>query len=256
MSHSAPPVKLSIVMPVMNEAELIKPVLERVRRLPGPKEIIIVDDGSTDGTTEILRREQNMPETTVIFHAFNQGKGASIRTGLSAVTGDIVIIQDADLEYDPAEIPRIVQPIAEGRVRVAYGSRFLGRMEGMQRLNLIANWIFIWTVRLLYGVKLTDEATAYKAFSAGLICRMPLQSKGFEFCSEVTGMALRLGEKIAETPITYQSRSYAEGKKIGWRDFLPKMWELVLWRFRRVKLLEQPVNANSAGGEDGGNLAR
>jgi len=243
LSHTGRPVKLSIVMPVMNEAELIEKVLEQVRRLPEPLEIIIVDDGSSDGTTEILRRQQSILGTTVLFHPVNQGKGASIRTALTAVTGDIVIIQDADLEYDPLEIPRIVQPIAEGRTRVAYGSRFTGRMEGMQPLNRIANWIFIWTTRLLYGTSLSDEATAYKAFSAELICRMPLQSTGFEFCSEVTGMVLRLGERIAETPITYRSRSYAEGKKIGWRDFLPKMRELVAWRFRRIRLLDTPVNA-------------
>lgn len=243
MSQSARRPKLSILMPVMNEADLIEKVLERVRRLPEPKEIIIVDDGSSDGTTEILRREQAVAGTTVIFHDKNRGKGASIRSGLEAVTGDIVIIQDADMEYDPAEIPRIIQPIVEKKARVAYGSRFMGRMEGMQRLNLIANWIFIWTTRLLYGARLTDEATAYKAFSADLICRMPLKSSGFEFCSEVTGMALRLGEKIAETPISYRSRSYSEGKKIGWKDFMPKMVELVAWRFRKIKLLDRPVNA-------------
>ncbi len=242
MSSNRRPAKLSIIIPVMNEALLIEKVLDRVRHLPEPKEIIVVDDGSSDGTTEILRRQQIIPGTKVIFHALNQGKGASIRTGLRAVTGDVVVIQDADMEYDPAEIPRIIQPIVEGRARVAYGSRFMGKMVGMQRLNLIANWIFIWTTRLLYGAKLTDEATAYKAFSADLICRMPLKSNGFEFCSEVTGIALRLGEKIAETPITYYSRSYEEGKKIGWKDFMPKMLELLAWRFRRVKLLDVPVN--------------
>jgi len=237
--------KLSVIVPVMNEAQLIETVLERVRRLPEPKEIIIIDDGSSDGTTEILRRENEVPGTRVLFHPVNRGKGASIRTGLTAVTGDVVVIQDADLEYDPAEIPKIIQPILYGRARVAYGSRFTGRMEGMQPLNLIANWIFIWMTRLLYGARLTDEATAYKAFAADLICRMPLQSTGFEFCSEVTGMALRLGEKIAETPITYKSRSYAEGKKIGWRDFMPKIYELWVWRFRKVELLKIPVNAKA-----------
>ena len=237
--------KLSVVIPVMNEADLVEKVLERVRRLPEPKEIIIVDDGSTDGTTEILRRQQGIPGTTVLFHPVNRGKGASIRTGLAAVTGDVVVIQDADLEYDPNEIPKIIEPIARGEVRVAYGSRFMGRMEGMQPLNLIANWIFIYLTRLLYGARLTDEATAYKAFSANLICRMPLKCEGFEFCSEVTGMALRLGEKIAETPITYHSRSYAEGKKIGWRDFMPKIRELILWRFRSIQLLDVPVNAKA-----------
>ena len=150
------------------------------------------------------------------------------------------------LEYDPAEIPALVQPIVEGRARVAFGSRFRGKVIGMRAPNRVANWMLVWTVRLLYGSRLTDEATAYKAFRADLICRMPLRCERFEFCPEVTAQALRLGERIIETPITYRARTFEEGKKIGWRDFITAMRYLFAYRFRAVKLLDQPVNRPAA----------
>lgn len=237
--------KLSILIPIHNEAGLFETVLAQVHAVPEPKEIIIVDDGSTDGSTELIRREAERPGVKALFHEHSRGKGAAIHTGLRAVTGEVVIIQDCDLEYDPQDIPAVIRPIVEGRARVAYGSRFLGKIDKMAPLNWLANKLFVWTTRLLYGATLTDEATAYKAFAADLICRMPLRGEGFEFCSEATGMALRLGEKIAETPIHYRARSYDEGKKIGWRDFYPKMKYLVAFRFRTVKLLDQPVNRDS-----------
>jgi dolichol-phosphate mannosyltransferase len=238
--------KLSIIIPIFNEVELLEPVLERVHALPSPKQLILVDDCSTDGTRDILAREEGRPETVVLYHTVNQGKGAAIRTGLAAVSGDIVVIQDADFEYDPAEIPGMIRPIVEGRTRVAYGSRFMGRIVGMRLPNRVANEILIWTVRLLYGSRLTDEATAYKAFSADLICRMPLRCLRFEFCPEVTAIALRLGETIVETPITYRARTFEEGKKIGWRDFITAVRYLIAYRFRPVRLLDAPVNAACA----------
>jgi len=237
--------KISVLMPIYNEAELVEKVLERVRQMPAEKELILVDDCSTDGTREILKREEGKPGTVVLYHSENQGKGGAIRTGLTAVTGDIVIIQDADFEYDPAEIPQVVRPIAEGAARVAFGSRFTGKVIGMRLPNRIANAILVWTVRLLYGSRLTDEATAYKAFKTDLICRLPLRCRRFEFCPEVTALALRLGETIAETPITYRARTFEEGKKIGWRDFVTAMRYLISYRFRKVRLLDTPVNAGA-----------
>ncbi len=156
--------KLSFIIPIYNEVDLIEVVLERVRALPIEKELILVDDCSTDGTAEILKKEALKPDTRVITHTENRGKGASIRTGLKHATGDIVIIQDADLEYNPEEIPAVIQPIVDGRTRVAYGSRFLGEVKRMRLPNYVANKVLAFLVTILYGQKITDEATAYKAF--------------------------------------------------------------------------------------------
>lgn len=234
--------KLTIIMPIFNEVEFLEAVLERVRQLPDPKEIILVDDGSTDGTIDILKRQEKIAGTVVLYHERNRGKGFAIRTGLSRASGDIVIVQDADLEYDPMEIPGVIRPIVEGRARAAYGSRFMGKIEGMRFVNRVANRLLALTARVLYGTPMTDEATCYKAFAADLICRMPLKCERFEFCPEVTAMALRLGEKIVETPITYRARTFEEGKKIGWRDFITAMRYLISYRFLPVKLLDKPVN--------------
>ena len=237
--------KISILMPIFNEAPLLESVLERVVAVPMDKELILVDDHSTDGTVDILRRLEGRPGFQVLYHTVNQGKGAAIRTGLQAVTGDVVIIQDADFEYDPAEIPQVVAPILEGRVRVVFGSRFKGRIVGMRLPNRVANWILAALTSVLYGARLSDEATAYKAFQSDLICRLPLRCRRFEFCPEVTALALRLGERIAEVPITYRARTFEEGKKIGWRDFITAIRYLVAYRFRFVALLDRPVNAEA-----------
>ncbi len=242
---ASPCMKLSIIMPIYNEVELLEPVLERVQALDIAKEIILIDDHSTDGTTELIRRLARQPGIRALYHATNQGKGAAIRTGLTAVTGAVVIIQDADFEYDPAEIPSVIAPIVEGRCDVAFGSRFIGKIIGMRLPNRVANRILAATVWLLYGKGLTDEATAYKAFRSDLICRLPLRCKRFEFCPEVTAMALRLGRAIVESPISYRARTFEEGKKIGWRDFITAMRYLFAYRFRRVNLLDRPVNADA-----------
>ena len=144
--------------------------------------------------------------------------------------GDIVIVQDADLEYRPEEIPSILQPILEGRCNVAYGSRFMGRVEGMRPANRIANHLLAWIVTLLYGRRVTDEATAYKAFRREVIQSIPLTCQRFEFCPEVTAKVLRRGERIIEVPVTYIARTFEEGKKIGWRDFFVAVWTLVRCR--------------------------
>ena len=226
--------KVSILIPIYNESRLLTTVLTRVRNVPIDKELILVDDCSSDGTTDLLRAEENQPDTIVIYHERNHGKGAAIRTGLKHATGEIVVIQDADLEYDPAEIPKLIEPIAEGRARVAYGSRFLGTIQGMAFPNRVANHILIWMVRLLYWRWITDEATAYKAFRRDLFQDIDLECRRFEFCPEITAKVLRRGEEIAEVPITYHARDFEAGKKIGWRDFFVAVWTLLKNRFRRT----------------------
>ena len=225
--------KVSIVVPIYNEEELLEKVLERLRALPLDLELILVDDHSTDRTPEILAREARKPGTRVLRHDRNQGKGRAIRTGLEHATGDIVIIQDADLEYRPEEIVDVLRPIQEGRTNVAYGSRFRGRVIGMRFANRMANHILAWLVTILYFQRITDEATAYKAFRREVVQAIPLTCRRFEFCPEVTAKVLRRGEKIIEVPVTYVARTFEEGKKIGWRDFLVAVWTLLKYRFVR-----------------------
>ncbi|MCD6385641.1 glycosyltransferase family 2 protein [Candidatus Sumerlaeota bacterium] len=227
--------KLSIIIPIYNEEKLIKEVLRRVRQLPFDKEIILVDDASIDGTHKILEQEvaEHPGNTILLTHKHNRGKGASIRTGLQHATGDIIIIQDADLEYNPEEIPAVIKPILEGKTNVAYGSRFLGEVKRMRLPNLIANKILALLVSVLYGQRITDEATAYKAFRREVIQQIELKCTGFEFCPEVTAKLLRKGEKIIEVPVTFTARTFWEGKKIGWRDFFIALYTLIKYRFFR-----------------------
>jgi glycosyltransferase involved in cell wall biosynthesis len=223
--------KVSIIIPIYNEVELLPTVLEHVRALPLDKELVLVDDHSTDGTVELLRAEEQQSDTRVVYHDCNQGKGTAIRSGLRHATGDIIIIQDADMEYDPNDILAVVQPILEGRTRVAYGSRFRGTIIGMRLPNRVANHILAWMVTILYGQRITDEATAYKAFRREVIGKIRLTCKRFEFCPEVTAKVLRAGEKIIEVPVSYRARDFEEGKKIGWRDFFVAVWTLLKNRF-------------------------
>ncbi len=223
--------KLSLIVPIYNEAELLEIVLEKVRAtIPFEHELILVDDHSTDGTIAILKREEQKPGTKVLYHNRNRGKGAAIRTGLKYATGDIVIIQDADLEYDPRDIPRVIQPILDGETNVAYGSRFLGTIEKMALPNFVANKILAWLVTILYLQRITDEATAYKAFRREVIHSIPLKCRRFEFCPEVTAKVLRRGEKIIEVPVKFTARTPLEGKKIGWHDFIIAVWTLLKYR--------------------------
>ena len=167
----------------------------------------------------------------MIYHDCNQGKGAAIRTGLTHATGDVVIIQDADMEYNPSDILAVVQPIIEGQARVAYGSRFRGTIVGMKMPNRIANYILAWMVTILYRHRITDEATAYKAFRRDVIGKINLTCRRFEFCPEVTAKVLRMGEKIIEVPVSYRARNFEAGKKIGWRDFFVALWTILKNRF-------------------------
>lgn len=222
---------ISVVVPIYNEVVLIERVLARVRALPLRMELILVDDCSHDGTTEILEREKLKPGTIVMRHEVNRGKGAAIRTGLTRATGDIILVQDADLEYNPEELPPLIAPIARGEASVVYGSRFKGQVRNMALPNRVANWMLAWIVSLLYGQRITDEATAYKVFRGDIIRSMPLNCNRYEFCPEVTAKALRMGERILELPVSFEARTFAEGKKIGWKDFFQAVWTLARYRF-------------------------
>jgi dolichol-phosphate mannosyltransferase len=239
--------KVSIIIPVYNEFRAFDQVLERVRRASLPescsKEIVVVDDGSTDGTAGRVRDYSH--QGVVIGHqsVLNFGKGTAVRVGITLASGDIILIQDGDLEYDPSDYARIIEPIVRGAADVVYGSRFLGKPKGMAFRNLIANRILTAAANLLYGACLTDEATAYKAFRATVLDRIALKCRGFEFCPEVTAKLRRLGYKIHEVPISYNARGIAEGKKIRARHGFEALWTLVKYRFTPRKRLLARGNA-------------
>ncbi len=221
--------KLSVIMPVFNEEATISAILERVLAVPLEKEVIVVDDGSSDGTWQALQRYA--ASCTLLRHPRNRGKGAAIRTALPHVTGDIVITQDADLEYDPAEYPRLIQPIVEGRADVVYGSRLLnGGAPTAGLLFYLGGRFLTWLANLLYGLHITDEPTGYKVFRTEIIRGLNLQSEGFEFCPEVTALVALSGVSITEVPISYRPRSLEQGKKIRWRDGWIAIWTLLRCR--------------------------
>lgn len=209
--------KLSVLVPVLNEEKSIQAVLDRVLAVAVEKEVIVVDDGSTDGTWDALQPYAS--RSKLLRHPNNRGKGAAIRTALPHVTGDIVITQDADLEYDPEDYPSLIQPILEGRADVVYGSRLLHGKSPSAGLSFYLGGRFLtWLANRLYGLRITDEPTGYKVFRTEVIRRLPLKSEGFEFCPEVTALVALSGIPIVEVPISYHPRSVAEGKKIRWRD--------------------------------------
>jgi len=226
---------ISIVIPVYNEVDNIKRVIKRIKEVPLigniKKEIIIIDDGSTDGTTEVLKEVKNEGTITKIHSSIlNFGKGTAIRIGLKYTTGDIIIIQDGDLEYDPNDYNQIIKPILENKAKVVYGTRFLTRPKGMRLSNYIANKILALSANILYNAEITDEATAYKAFTKEVINNITLKCKSFEFCPEFTAKVRKKGYKIVEVPISYNARSVAEGKKIGWKDGFVALWTLLKYR--------------------------
>lgn len=227
---------VSIIIPVYNEYIHVSQVIERVLAAPMPegvqKEVIVIDDGSTDGTTEILKQ---LDSTLVKVHhsVLNFGKGTAIRKGLEHATGNIVVIQDGDQEYDPNEIQKLLVPILEGKARVVYGSRFSGPVKGMRLRYRLVNKLLVWAVQLFYGVRLTDEATAYKAFDRRLLDDFALNCERFEFCPEVTAKIIRRGVAIHEVPISYRARTLKEGKKIRFWDAVDAFWTLLRYRFWR-----------------------
>ena len=242
--------KLSVIIPVYNEKDTVAELIEITRAVPVEKEIIVIDDGSTDGTRELLRNKyQDQAGVKLLFHEKNSGKGSAIRTGISRASGDIVIIQDADLEYDPRDFLPILEKFDAAKADVVYGTRF----HGVRRRDFIRQWIqnhffgahheikrfhlffgiqgLNFLTNVLYGAGITDEATCYKAFRREALARIHLRCKGFEFCPEITAKARKAGYKIHEVPISYHPRSAMEGKKLNWRHGVQAIWTLIKYRF-------------------------
>jgi len=228
--------KLSIIIPVYNEESTISQVLEKLLNLslPVDTEIIIADDGSTDKTAEIISEFENKNVVKVHTSLINLGKGAAVRYGLEYAEGDYVIIQDADLELNPEDFPKLLEPVLKNNAEVVYGSRFMKGSKRIARvpfITILANKIMTLYTNILYGTNLTDMATAYKLIKADIIKKINLTCTGFQFDPEVTSKLLRLGYKIKEAPISYQPRTIEEGKKVGWKDGFKHMYYLTKYRF-------------------------
>jgi glycosyltransferase involved in cell wall biosynthesis len=223
--------KISVVIPVFNERETVAEILSRVRRALDGKdsELVVVDDGSTDGTREALR---SIAGIRLIEHEQNQGKGAALRTGFAAASGDVVIVQDADLEYDPRDYPKLLEPIEDGRADVVFGSRFLG---GPHRVlffwHYLANKLLTWLSNMFTNLNLSDMETGYKVFRRPVLERIHIRSDRFNFEPEITAKVAKTRCRVYEVPISYSGRTYDEGKKIGWRDGLSALWATIKFRF-------------------------
>ena len=222
---------LSVVMPVFNEITTIDEIIGRVLAVPMRIELIVVDDCSTDGTREHLIQLQRERGFMLLLQERNQGKGAALRRGFAAVTGDIVVIQDADLEYSPEEFPMLAELIVDGRADVVYGSRFLGRHRVFLFTHYLGNRLLTLITNVLYNTMLTDMETCYKVMRREVLDSMRLESNGFGIEPEMTAKIFKRGYRVYEIPITYDGRSYEEGKKIGWKDGVVALWVLVKHRF-------------------------
>jgi glycosyltransferase involved in cell wall biosynthesis len=232
--------KVSVVVPALNEEDTIAEVVNRLLALPTPVQVIVVNDGSTDRTGAVLNNYRD--RITILTNERPGGKGSAIRQALAYAEGEVVIIQDADLEYAPEQIPTVIQPILNGQSNVVYGTRFSkGLPKGMALPNKVVNILLALAVRTLFGIRITDEATCYKAFRRPLLQRMQLECKRFEFCPEVTAKAVRLGESILEVPIDYVPRTKQAGKKIRWTDAPEAFWTLL--RYRWWSPAKQPLVA-------------
>jgi len=223
---------LTVIIPVYNEENHIGEILKRVQATKLANEIIIVDDGSKDGTRDILKKLDGKKKVRVILHESNQGKGAAVVTGLKAALGDILLIQDADLEYNPRDYPMLLQPIEEGVADVVYGSRFLGGPHRVTMFwHLVANKMLTLLTNLLYNTILTDMETGYKVFRRGVIDGMVIRAKRFNFEPEFTAKILKRKHRIFEVPISFNPRDYSQGKKIKLRDAFEAVWALLKYRF-------------------------
>jgi glycosyltransferase involved in cell wall biosynthesis len=223
--------KVSVVIPVYNEEGTIREIIERVQAVPVDKEIIVVDDYSTDGTPDELKKLEAEGAIRLYRHEVNKGKGAACRTGISKIEGDVVIIQDADLEYDPTDYPILLAPIEKGRSKVVYGSRFLGAHKAMYFWHSVGNKMLTLVANVLYNTTLTDMETCYKVFTADIARKLTLKSNRWGFDPEITAKILKMGHRIYEVPISYTGREFDEGKKISWKDGFTIVWVLVKYRF-------------------------
>ncbi len=220
--------KLTVVIPVFNERGTVAELVGRVQAVPIDKEILLVDDGSTDGTIEVLTALAAQPGVRLIRHERNQGKGAALRTGFAAATGDVVIVQDADLEYDPAEYPRLLQPIVDGRADVVYGSRFSGNVARIHLFwHRVANGILTFASNVFTNLNLSDIESCYKVFRREVVQGMTLRENRFGIEPELTAKIARGRWRVYEMPISYSGRDYSEGKKIGWRDAVRALYCIV-----------------------------
>jgi glycosyltransferase involved in cell wall biosynthesis len=225
---------LSVIIPCYDEQATVAKIIERVHTQVPEAEIILVDDGSTDGTRDILSHytPQTHPYLKVILHPKNSGKGAALHTGIQAATGDVILIQDADLEYDPRDYPALLRPIEEGRAEVVYGSRFLGGpRRAMMFWHMVANKLLTLMTNVLYDTILSDMETGYKVFKASVIRGIPLRARRFDFEPEVTAKMLKRRHRIYEVPISFDPREYEQGKKIGLKDAFQAVWTLLKYRF-------------------------
>jgi len=224
--------KLSVIMPVFNEENTIEEIIDRVKKVDVDKQIIIVDDGSTDRTREILKNLQD-ENIRVIYHTRNQGKGSAIRTAIPYIEGEATIIQDADLEYDPQDYHRLSRPILEGKAKIVYGSRLLRFNKPIYLRFLLGNKFLTWLINVLYHSRITDSYTCYKAFQTDVLRSLTLRAKRFEFEAEITVKLLKKGYQLYEVPISYSPRTLREGKKIGWRDALLGILTILKHKFSK-----------------------
>ena len=222
---------LSVVMPAFNEAATIEEIVRRVLAVPLRIQLVVVDDGSTDGTREILTSLQGELSFTLLLQPRNHGKGAALKRGFAEVSGDVVVTQDADLEYSPEEFPALIELICQGRADVVYGSRFLGRHRAFMFTHYAGNQLLTLLTNVLYNTMLTDMETCYKAMRTEVVRSMTLRSNGFGIEPELTAKIFKRGYRVYEVPITYDGRGYEEGKKIGWRDGVVALWVLLRYRF-------------------------
>jgi glycosyltransferase involved in cell wall biosynthesis len=223
--------KLSVVIPVYNERNTLTEIIGRVKATGLAGEIVLVDDGSTDGTRALLRDLETDPFLRILYHDKNQGKGAALRTGFQGATGDVILIQDADLEYNPKEYPALLEPIQAGLADVVYGSRFLGRSHRVTMFwHMLANQLLTLATNLLYNSILSDMETGYKVFRAEVIQKIPLRANRFDFEPEITAKILKRKVRVFEVPISFYPREYSEGKKIGLSDAFSAVWALLKYR--------------------------
>jgi len=222
---------LSVVMPVFNELATVEEVIRRVLAVPLRIELVVVDDCSTDGTRDLLAKLQGELGFVLLLQQRNQGKGAALRRGFEVVTGNLVVIQDADLEYSPEELPQLIALICEGRADVVYGSRFIGRHRVFLFTHYMGNRFLTFLTNVLYNTMLTDMETCYKVMRTEVLRSMTLESNGFGIEPELTAKIFRRRLRVYEVPISYDGRGYDEGKKIGWRDGVVAVWVLLKYRF-------------------------